>query len=224
MNILALDTSLRDASLAVAKNGKIVRAKNYAFKKDMSARLSCHIESILKAASLTFKKVDVLVVGLGPGSFTGLRVGLATAKAISYSLNIPIIGVASLDAIAYGLPEDDAQICVVMDARRNLLYACRYEKKEGQLKRLSDYMLVSAEDLLKTVKGQTIFAGDGISIEKGAFLKHPGAAFAPEKYWAPQAKHLIALAQKRIAKKDFDEARTLVPIYLYAEDCQVVNR
>ncbi|HLF18755.1 MAG TPA: tRNA (adenosine(37)-N6)-threonylcarbamoyltransferase complex dimerization subunit type 1 TsaB [Candidatus Omnitrophota bacterium] len=224
MNILALDTSLRDASLAVAKDGKVVRTKNYGFKKDLSAKLSGYIESILKAASLTIKKVDVIVVGLGPGSFTGLRVGLATAKAISYSLRIPIIGVASLDAIAYGVPQEDAQICVILDARRNLLYACRYEKKGGQLKRVDDYMLVPMEELLKTVKGQTVFVGDGINIGKERVLKHPGATLAAEKYGAPQAKHLIALASSRIAKKDFDEAATLVPIYLYAEDCQVVNR
>jgi tRNA threonylcarbamoyladenosine biosynthesis protein TsaB len=222
MNILALDTSLRDASLAVAKDGKLVRSREHSFNKDLSAKLSGHIKSILKSASLTLKKVDALVVGLGPGSFTGLRVGLSTAKAISYALNIPVVGLASLDSIAYGLP-DDGQICVIRDAKRQLFYACRYEKKGKQLKRTSAYMLVSMEDLLRTVEGKTVFAGDGIALAKEALLKHDGASLAPQKYWSPSAKHLLALAQERIAKKDFDDARTLVPIYLYAQDCQVTR-
>ena len=222
MNILALDTSSKHFSLAVAKDGKTLHSRSIFLKKVLSGSIMPAILGILKKAGLTLAKLDGFAVGLGPGSFTSLRVGLSTVKGLAYALKKPVVGIPSLDVLALNVKED-GQICVVCDAKRNMVYACLYQKKGNELKRKSKYLLADIKDVLKQITGEVIFVGDGVplfreTIEKAAGIK---ARFADEKQMYPQAKHLATLALKRFEAKDYDVAETLVPLYLYPEDCQV---
>lgn len=228
MNILAIDTSSKHFSLAVAKDGKTLRYRSILLKKVLSDSIMPAIQGILKKAGLTFTKLDGFAVGLGPGSFTSLRVGLSTVKGLAFALKKPVVGIPSLDVLAMNV-KDDGQVCVVCDAKRNMAYACLYQKKGGVLKRKSKYLLTDIQNVLKQVKGEVTFIGDGVSlfknvIENAAGIKPQFTNCAPRCTIYPQAKHLAALALKRFESKEYDAAESLVPLYLYPEDCQVMNK
>lgn len=224
VNLLAVDTSTKHFSLAVVKDARILRSRGIVLKKVLSDSIMPAIQGILKKAGLTLTKLDGFAVGLGPGSFTSLRVGLATVKGLAFALKKPVVGIPSLDVLALGV-KGDGQVCALCDAKRNMVYACLYQKKGNELKRKSKYLLIEIENVLKHIKGEVIFTGDGAplfraTIEKAAGIK---ARFAGEKHMYPQAKHLVTLALERFKARKYDNAETMVPLYLYPEDCQVVK-
>ena len=222
MKILAIDTSTHYLSMAVVKENKILAHRNIKLRKILSSSIILEIERILKKAKFSLSGLDGFAVGLGPGSFTSLRVGLSTIKAFSFALEKPVVGISSLDVLAMNVKEDGS-ICVLSDAKRNLLYAAFYEKKNGEIERKSDYLLVSLENLEERISTETILVGDGINILGQATEKIKGKLTSPSQ-WRPQAKNLALLALKRFERKEFDDVDKLVPLYLYPEDCQVVKR
>ena len=237
MNLLAIDTSTKHFSLAVAKDGKTLRHRGLFLEKVLSDSIMPAIQDILKKAGLTLAQLDGFAVGLGPGSFTSLRVGLSTVKGLAFALQKPVVGISSLDVLALNAepcfagrnPErrrrisGDGQICVACDAKRNMVYACLYQKKGGVLKRKSKYLLTEIKNVLKQIKGETTFIGDGVPLFREAIENAAGIKprFAGEKQMYPQAKHLAALAFKRFEAKEHDAPERLVPLYLYPEDGQV---
>jgi len=230
MNILSLETSTRQFSLAISREEKILIQKNMILNGVLSSSIIPSIEKLLKSAKLSFEKIDGFVIGLGPGSFTSLRVGLSTVKALSFATRKPVVGIASLDALALGvLSPAQTRICALADARRNLVYSCLYENKKGRLKRISDYSLSSVKDLVKKINRETLFVGDGIKLFREEISKLISERetlkidFAPEKFWYPQAKYLAALAAKRFQQKKYDDPDRLVPLYLYPDNCQVTR-
>lgn len=226
MNILAMDTSTKVFSLAVSKNNKVLASQDIKLDKVLSSSIIPAIDSILKKVKVPFSKIDGFAVGLGPGSFTSLRVGLATMKGFCLASSKPIVGIGSLDLIALNVEASRRDICVLADAKRNMVYASLFQKGENGLKRKSKYLLVEIKDLLPKIKRETIFIGDGLSlyrpaIEAYCMKKSLKAIFADEKKWLPSASHLCVLANKRFVAKKIDDCNKLVPIYLYPEDCQV---
>lgn len=240
MNILALDTSTKQFSLAVSVEGKIAAHRNIVLKKVLSSSIIPAIDQMLKRLGMRLGDIDGYAVGLGPGSFTSLRVGLSTVKAFALGNPKPVVGISSLDALARSVMHQSAdQICTLVDARRNLVYASLYEKKGGSLERSSDYMLTSLDQVLDQVEGETLYVGDAIALYREAILKKYGEAakkhktsckalFVEEKFWYPQARELAKIAMERFAQGSqgpaLDSIENLVPLYLYPEDCQVTPR
>lgn len=232
MNILAIDTSTKNFSLAVSRKGKIARYRNVHLDKVLESSIIPAIEGILKLAKLRFEDLDGFAVGLGPGSFTSLRVGLSTIKAFALASGKPVVGVCSLDVVAFNvLGKKCDEICVIMDARRNLIYACLYEDRKGELHRKSEPILIGLDDLLDKVRGRTLFVGDAVPIYKTAIKEKYRQAtkkgsrcvalFADQGAAVPQARKLFMLAFGRFCKKEYDDSEVLNPVYLYAQDCQV---
>ena len=222
MKLLSLDTSTKNFSLAVVDGHKTLASQDVILEKILSDSIIPSIQKILKKAKVSISELDGFVVGLGPGSFTSLRVGLATVKGLAFSLRKPVAGVSSLDAIAMNVKGNCPQVCVLSDAKRNLVYACWYEKKDGSIKIKSNYLLTSVEDLLKKARGEVALAGDGIQLYKKEIEKMKlKPIFTDEKLWYPKADQLAVLAFKRFEEQKFDDIHKLVPIYLYPEDCQV---
>lgn len=226
MNLLAIDTSTKNLSLAVAKNGKVVKFRNTKLVRPLSSSIMPSIKGILDSAGIPLAKLDGFAVGLGPGSFTGLRVGLSTIKGLAFATNKPIIGISSLDVLAMNIKDDQAQICTLCDAKRNLLYACLYSKKGSVLKKKGDYVLKSIDEVLKKVTGKVIFIGDGVKLYRDDInkVKRISPTFVNGKLTLPQARCLIPLALEKFQKGRKDNIAALVPLYLYPEHCQVQNR
>ena len=226
MNILAIETSTKNFSLAVSKDGEILAARDIKLEGVLSSSIIPSIDAILKKAKTSFQKIDGFAVGLGPGSFTSLRVGLSTMKGFCLASSKPIVGISSLDLIAMNAGEGKRDICVLTDAKRDMVYAAIFTKSAAGLKRRSKYLLVQVKDLLPQIKKETIFLGDGLSLYRPAIASYCAkkslkVIFADEKKWFPSASHLCLLASKRFAAKKTDICDKLVPIYLYPEDCQV---
>ena len=249
MKILSLESSTKHFSLAVSREDCLLASKNIFLKKVLSHSIIPGISQVLKKSNVKFNQLDGFAVGLGPGSFTSLRVGLATVKGIAFASKKPVVGISSLDILAMnvelsmefcnaqsrfsplekigGMKADSpAKICTIADAKRNLVYGCLYEKKRGELKRKSKYMLVGINEWLDQVKGQIFFIGDGIKLYRDT-IEHTSKRgtftpiFVEEKFWYPQAIQLALLAFKRFQKGKIDPIDRLVPLYLYPEDCQV---
>jgi len=240
MNILAIDTSTKQFSLAVSVGGKIAAHRDIVLNKVLSSSIIPAIDQMLKRLKVKLEDIDGYAVGLGPGSFTSLRVGLSTVKAFCFATGKPVIGIPSLDTLAQSVIDESVdQICTLVDARRNMVYASLYEKKEESLKRVSDYMLTGLDAVLDKVEGKTLYVGDAIPLYREAILKKYNEAakkrktsckalFAQEKFWYPQARELAKIAMERFEHSSpgsaFDSIENLVPLYLYPEDCQVTPR
>ena len=169
MKILAFDTSTRGISLAVADNQTILRRRNPK-SQFLSSSIMPAIQSILKSCGLTLKSMDGIIIGLGPGSFTSLRVGIATAQALTFAHKIPAVGLSSLDTIAMNV-KVDGTICVMNDARRGLVYACVYEKRNSSLKRLTDYSLDTPEALVENLDSSMMVIGDAVPLYRTLLLQ-----------------------------------------------------
>jgi tRNA threonylcarbamoyladenosine biosynthesis protein TsaB len=233
MYFLSIEPSTKIFSLALSNGGRVLRYRNMTVDKVLENSIVPAVDRLLASAGVPFKKLDAFAVGLGPGSFTSLRVGLATVKAFAMATGKPVVGIPSLDVIArgaIGLPCDE--ICVLSDARRGMVYAAVYNHvgagspgphKGGEtppLRRKTDYLLTTVENVLNHVHGRTLFTGDGVGLYRDDIVRcRP--VFAPQKFWHPQAKYLAQIAFERLAAKDYDDIERLVPLYLYPADCQV---
>lgn len=231
MKILAVDTSTRHLSIAITEGDKILASRNVRPKKDLSLTITFDIERALQKANVRLHDLDAFVVGLGPGSFTGLRVGFSMMKAFIMVTEKPVVGIPSLDVVAMNVKAvKSSRICVVNDARRGLVYSALYEKRDGGLVRYSEYFLKPVEDILPLIQGDVLFIGDAV-----AMVKEKVAVYAAEKkiiftprfaslrVSLPHASELARLGYQRLLRGEADKIETLVPLYLYPEDCQVSN-
>lgn len=223
MNILAMDTSTRTLSLALVTKDRVVSYRNLAVNRRMADVMMPRIVKYLDTNGLTLKKIDAYIIGLGPGSFTSLRVGISTLKGLCFGLDIPVIGIPSLDALAMAVGETDKELCVITDARRGLLYSARYRWTDNGPARVGDYQLLPWKEVRQAVTKPALFAGDAVALHKADIVKTFGkqAALTATKYQQPQARFLVPLGLRRLLGGDTDDVSTLEPLYLYAEDCQV---
>lgn len=216
MKILAIDTSSKFLSIALGDGKDTIKEENYLLDRRHSSLLIPKIKEMLDGSGLSINKINTFVCGLGPGSFTGLRIGVSAVKGLGLALKKPCIGIASIDAIA--LNADSGMIVPIIDAKRENVYSAIYEKKNGRIIRKTDYLLIKVDKLLKKVKKDAIFLGDGISIYKDKIGR---GIFLEEKYWYPKAGNLIKLALPKIKRTKKCDLAKLEPIYLYPKDCQV---
>ena len=175
-----------------------------------------HMKALL---GIELDAVDAIAVTSGPGSFTGLRIGVTTAKALALALNVPVIGVPTLDVIAHNMTHTPHLICPIMDARRNQVYTSLYQWQEEMLTRLTDYKACDVEELileLKKKENQVIFLGDGIGVyqEKIRELLGSQALFAPSFLCLQRASTLLEVAKTRFMNHDVVDAAEFVPMYL----------
>lgn len=232
MHFISIESSTKNFSLALNSDAKVLRHKTITHAKLLENVILRHIDAVLKLSQLRISNMDAFVISLGPGSFTSLRVGLATVKAFCMAMKKPLVGICSLDIIAHGVANQVCdEICVIVDARRQLVYSAIYKKTQYGLTITKPYTLSSLGNVLDHVQGQTLFVGDAVGLYEQDIRKSYQkiksgcqALFAAEKYWLPQAKVLAALGFKRLSKKEFDEPATIVPVYLYEDDCQVTKR
>jgi len=223
MKILCIDSSTKNLSLALADKDGVKYNYNKSFNKGpVSESIIPEIKNILKKVSWCLSEIDVFCVGLGPGSFTGLRVGVATIKGLAFALNKPIIGFSSLDLLAMNVNQD-GQVCVIVDAKRDLVFSCVYDKLSDSISRKSEYVLSNIDDVISKLNSDVIFIGDAVPLYKEKITESQiNLIFIEdETRYNQNAKYLWYIAQTRLEKKDFDSIEGITPLYLYSEDCQV---
>ena len=216
MIVLGIDTSSSRLSIALRDKNGLLAERSYLSANQCSAVLLPNIKSLLRELGLGLGEINGFIVSLGPGSFTGLRIGVSTIKALAFALSKPVIGIPTLDVLAENISLVNSQICPILDARRGEVYSCIYKSDSRQIKRLSEYLVLPVRDLLKILKSRTVFLGEGLfkyrdlikRLNKGLSL------FAPQEDWFPQASVLTRLGLDRLLAKNIDSCYDLTPLYL----------
>ena len=169
MKILALDSSGLVASVAVVEDNQLLAEYTVNYKKTHSQTLLPMLDEIAKMIELDLETIDAIAVAAGPGSFTGLRIGSATAKGLGLALKKPLVAVPTVDALAYNLYDAQGLICPIMDARRKQVYTGIYRYEDHRLMTVKDQMAVGIEELLSMLNemGEAVtFLGDGVPVFK----------------------------------------------------------
>lgn len=233
MFILAVETSTLSGSVALIEappggNGspreKVLGETTVSTPETHSARLMPAIDRLLHETSLDIRQVQGIAVGLGPGSFTGLRIAVSTVKGLAYSLRVPVAGVPTLEALARNVPYARMQVCPVLDARKKEVYAALFGGDgEGRLERLTEDQVLSPEDLCLRIGEKTLLVGNAVETYGELFRERLGnlALFAPPELSAPRAA-IVA----RLSLSHFREGRTLdlssfTPLYLRRSEAEI---
>jgi len=224
MKVLAVDTSTRNLSISVIEGSDILAETDKFDEKNRSDHLIPSIEKILSSSGLDIKDIGLFCTGTGPGSFTGLRIGVTAMRSLSIALKRPIMGVPSFDACAYNCFGHEKDICVMFDAKQAKVYARIYRENKKGLKPISPFLLDSADKIISKIKKETIVTGDAIKIYKTEILKRAKSKFefAPEPLWYPKASIIARLGLKEYDLKHKGHSPfNLAPLYIYPKECQV---
>ena len=167
MKVLGIDSSGMVASIAVVEDMQMLGEYTINYKKTHSQTLLPMLDEVAKMIELDLADIDVIAVAAGPGSFTGLRIGSATAKGLGLALKKPLVSVPTLEGIAFNFCGSDKVICPMMDARRSVVYTGIYEFDGNTLRRVEDQMAVPVEEILEklnTIGKEVVLAGDGVPV------------------------------------------------------------
>ncbi|MFC1576105.1 tRNA (adenosine(37)-N6)-threonylcarbamoyltransferase complex dimerization subunit type 1 TsaB [Candidatus Omnitrophota bacterium] len=217
MKLLAIDTSTKYLALAVMDEECVLASFDEREGLKQATFIIPAIDKILKKAHLSLARIDAIALSIGPGSFTGLRIGVATAKGINLSLGTRIVAVPTLDVIAHNfLDERDVLLCPAIDAKKEKVYACIYDRE----RRLTEYLLIGMEDLLKKIKRPTLLFGDGATLYKNVCEKNSFVTIS-EKCWFPKTEVVGKLGLILARKRKFTNPDKLSPMYLHSQYCQV---
>ncbi|TRZ95449.1 tRNA (adenosine(37)-N6)-threonylcarbamoyltransferase complex dimerization subunit type 1 TsaB [bacterium] len=223
MKILGIDTSTRFLSIGLWDKNKI-----YSFNLELGPKLANlitpTIEMILDALSWKIGDIDYFACGLGPGSFTGLRVGLATIKGLAWSIDRPIVGISSLDILARNVGASSSTIVPVVDAKRSLIYCSAYKINGSYLKRIMPYQLLTKDELIRKLKGNVLLLGDALDLYKQDLLDQGKKITVLDRdLWYPQPHNIILAALQEMKVKKITNSFDIAPIYLYPKECQIKN-
>jgi universal bacterial protein YeaZ len=219
MKILAVDTSASVASVAIMEDGVLLGEYSINNKKTHSQKLLPMINELLVNLDITVKDIDYFAASSGPGSFTGLRIGITTIKTLAYSANKPVIAVPTLDALANNMATSEALVCPIMDARNNQVYTALYTAEKGVVQNITEYMGVHITELCNTLNGKNkrvVLLGDGVAIHK-AFLTENLIVpfdFAPVSSVLQRAASVAEVAMQMLVEKRQQSSFDMVPFYL----------
>ena len=224
MSILAIETSSERLGVALVDEQRVRASYEVLAGRTHAIELPKAVQRVLAAGEETLASLTGIAVSIGPGSFTGLRIGLAFVKALAFRFRMSIIGVPSLDVLASNALWSPRLVCPVVDAKQRKVYAAWYRTAEGKLEKRSDYQLVSVEALCAALPSEPVlFLGDGIGVYRQqleAALGDRGACAPPELWW-PHAATVGRLGLERLRDGLQDDPATLVPMYLYGHDCTI---
>lgn len=222
MRLLAIDTSTDYLSLAVLNGDKVLARIHKKAPRSHSSLLMAMIDKVLKRSKTPLYRLDGFCISAGPGSFTGLRIGVTTIKGLSLVTGKPIAAVPTLDAIAENGRKNCGILCVVLDARKNKVYASIYKSDGKCLKKISKPLLLSVDELLKKLEGydRVFFLGDYAEKIKDLL---PRAKIAV-KSWQPRPEVVGRIGAEYFKEKKFVNAEDLEPLYIYSKECDIIGR
>ena len=225
MKVLGVDTSSRSLSVAITEGSKVLTKFNGGASLRHSQDLIPAIKNLLKSTGLGLEDLDGFALSIGPGSFTGLRIGLAAAKGFAFSLGRPVVGISSLKALAYNLSGSEYLVASILDARRGEYYIAVNRFNGSSIENiLADSVMPPDEliDYIKSLKEKVAFVGDGVcrlrdvideQLGDSAILPLPDAIY-------PSVSNIARLAHKRLDSGDADDIDTLTPNYIRKSDAE----
>ena len=209
MRVLAIDTSSNVATVAVMEDELLLGEYILNHKKTHSQKIMTMIEQILSELELTVRDIDIFAAAIGPGSFTGLRIGVATVKALAHATGKPVVSVGTLEALAYNVP--------IMDARRDNVFTASYIWDEG-FKEIGEPEAISIDECLESCGEflDTIFVGDGVKVHREYIKEKLGdkAIFPPANALNSRASSVAALALDKAKRGETQSYLEMKPYYI----------
>ena len=226
MIILSIDSSTPVAGIAVSDGMQLLGEITLNTKNTHSEKLMPLVKHLLDELALSVNDLDAIAVTQGPGSFTGLRIGMATAKGLAQGAGKKLIAVPTLDCLAQNLLHYPGIICPIMNAQKKQVYTAIYRSGRDKLERLSDYQAIAVEQLavqLKELKEDIWFVGDGVAAFADVFQELLGDAcrFADGHNILPRAGALAMLAAERASEEQFDDLYQAELIYIRKSEAEV---
>lgn len=225
MLVLGIETSTRRTSIALGGEQGTVASLEISRHVANHEMVTAGITRLCELSDAPLRSVGGIAVGLGPGLYTGMRVGIATGKTLAQALGVPIIGVASLDALALAVRHTARLICAAIDARRGEVFAAFYRPMPGGVAREGEFAVLSPEGLAAEISArgeEVLLVGNGALVYRRE-LQEPGGRieFASRVHEFPAAAVLVDLAVPRFLREDADRLFDISPIYLRKADAEI---
>lgn len=210
--ILNIETATTNCSVSLSKEGKtIVLKEDYDKNYSHAERLHVYIDGVLKKAGIESNQLDAIAVSKGPGSYTGLRIGVSAAKGLCFALDKPLISVSTLEALAHQVKSSDGMIVAMLDARRMEVYSAVFDSNYDCIRDTEAEILNALSFSLYLEQGKVYFIGNGVEKTK-TLISYPNAIFIEDKL--PSANEMGMLAYNKYKKSDFEDVAYFEPYYL----------
>lgn len=221
MKVLGIDTSNLVMSIAVIEDDKLIGEYSTNLKKNHSVRLMPSIAMLLDEVDLEPTELDGIAIAQGPGSYTGVRIGVTTAKSMAWSLGIPLVGISSLEGVAGNGASFAGKVCPLFDARRGQVYTALFEQGERLANDQITMMDRWVENLLE-LKTPILFLGDDVSMHKAVILEKLGelAKFGPPEWNIPRASYIAREGGRKIKRGEASQVHDFTPQYLQLAEAE----
>ncbi len=217
MNILSFDTSTKAASIALLKEDTLVGEIFINDKRTHSQKLMPMLESLFKLSDITMDDIDILAVCIGPGSFTGLRIAMATVKAMAHAKNLKIVAINSLESLAFNVSNSNKKIIPILDAQGKKLYTASYKFIDGEISEISPIEVKEIDELVEKIKEcgeDVIMLGEGLDKCKDQFNMDLVEIASPDKN-VSKASSIACLAKIKYERNiDIHNCYDIVPMYI----------
>jgi tRNA threonylcarbamoyladenosine biosynthesis protein TsaB len=235
MKILAIETSTLLGGVAVSDDSSgMIAEVRLNVKSTHSERLMTEIDHLLKRSGLQVSDIDVFAVSIGPGSFTGLRIGVSTVKGFSFATGKPVVTVPTLEAFAWNFPFSRYPVCTLLDARKKEVYAALFQWVDGGFARLIGETSTKVDMLLEKIKAgevkgdgrlleKIVFAGEGTLLYRKEIADALGerAIFAPPDKMVPSPSVVASVGLRKALREEFAEPVSLVPLYIRRSEAEI---
>lgn len=223
MLILGIESATQQVGCAIGGHEGVLASAHSCRARRHAETLAPQIDFVRTQARIDLSEISVVAVDLGPGLYTGLRVGIATATAMAYALGVPMIGVPSLDLVAHPVRFTNRLIVAALDARRGEVFYAFYRQVPGGVQRVTGHRVASPEDLASELVAsgeEVLLVGDGALRHTGVFERIARVEIAEQGLAYPTAGSLVQLAHARALREDFVKPWELRPLYLRLPDAE----
>ncbi|HVP36644.1 MAG TPA: tRNA (adenosine(37)-N6)-threonylcarbamoyltransferase complex dimerization subunit type 1 TsaB [Terriglobales bacterium] len=220
MKILGIDTATPYLALGIVEDQKVISELRFNAGQTHAQILLPSIDKVLNEADIKLEELDGVAISIGPGSFTGLRIGLATAKGLCFASGKPLISVPTLDGLVHFQKSSSYPLVPILDAKKKEVYSAVYDFKNGEIKRVSDYWVTSIEKLVAKIPNEVIFLGLGLEVFQENLSKLLGekAHFLEGKVNLPSGTAVAFLGQEKFKRSEFEDLDKIEPLYLRSSE------
>jgi len=222
--VLAIDTATAQVGVAIGEAGEVRGEVRLVGGRRHAEQLAPAIRELGEWTGVRLESLAAIAVGIGPGLFTGLRVGVTTAKVMAQALRIPVVPVPSLDLVAYPVRHSNRLVVAVLDARRREVFHAAYRPVPGGVQRITEYAVASPADLVAQIEAggaEVLLVGDGVAAHADAFAGLDRVELAGPEFAHPSVAALVGLATARVEREEFDTPWDVRPLYLRETDAEL---
>jgi tRNA threonylcarbamoyladenosine biosynthesis protein TsaB len=220
MKVVGIETSGSIGSVAVCDGNTVVGRQTFGKASNHGKGIVSSLEAVFNEIKWKPEDIDLIAVSIGPGSYTGLRIGVTCAKTLAYGLGKPVIDVPTMDVLAENIKDDVKHICPVIDAKRKRVYACIYERNNSKDKRITDFLFITPDELKEILPESTLIFGDGVAPYKEIFAQVNITIEEDEKPGIAEAVNVARLGLERYEQGERCEINSLVPLYLRKSEAE----